>query len=382
MNRARGSILRVVHVSFGLDVGGQEKLLVELARHADLSSLALTIVSLGHRGALAGELEACGAKVIALGRPSGLRPELIWRLAQLFRRIKPAVVHTHDQRSLIYAAPAARLVGVPRIVHTRHGRDVHATRRQTAIVRYVSRLVDQFVCVSADVEALSLADGIAPRQLRTILNGIDLDRFAFSGPTLEGPIVSVSRLSPEKDIANLVRAAAIARRSDPDIRIEVAGDGSCRGELEHLAGKLGLDGCVFFLGEISNVPSFLARGAIFVLPSRSEGISLTLLEAMARGLPVVATRVGGTPEIVVEGETGLLVPSGAPTALAQALLLLRRDDRAVRRMGEAGRRRVERKFNVRQMVADYLALYLNAGQPGPPRSSPVTPSIGGEHLDG
>jgi glycosyltransferase involved in cell wall biosynthesis len=117
---------------------------------------------------------------------------------------------------------------------------------------------------------------------------------------------------------------------------------------------------VLLLGEVGDVAGLLARGRLFVLPSRSEGISLTLLEAMARGLPVVATRVGGTPEVVVDGETGLLVPPGDPAALADAILRLQRDPEAGRRMGEAGRPRVERIFDVCRMVAEYEALYVDA----------------------
>jgi glycosyltransferase involved in cell wall biosynthesis len=331
---------------------------VELARHSDPSRLALTFVSLGHRGALAADLEACGATVIALGQPSGLKLGLIGRLARLFHRGRPDVVHTHDQRSLFYAAIAARLARVPRVVHTRHGRDIHATPRQSAMVRYVSRLVDDFVCVSQDVATLSRAQGIAPGRLRTIFNGIDQERFRFSGPRPGGPVLAVARLSPEKDVANLVRAAAIGVQRDSDLRVEVAGDGPCRVELGRLVEELGLEGRVSFLGEVRDIPGQLARSAIFALPSRSEGISLTLLEAMACGLPVVATRVGGTPEVVLDGQTGLLVPPGDPTALADAILRMRRDDETASRMGEAGRRRVERDFGVRRMVADYLALYL------------------------
>ena len=170
----------------------------------------------------------------------------------------------------------------------------------------------------------------------------------------------MARLSPEKDVANLIRAAAIVRRSDPDLRIEVAGDGQCLPELRRLVAELGLEGQVLLLGEVGDVAGLLARGRLFVLPSRSEGISLTLLEAMARGLPVVATRVGGTPEVVVDGETGLLVPPGDPAALADAILRLQRDPEAGRRMGEAGRPRVERIFDVRRMVAEYEALYVDA----------------------
>jgi sugar transferase (PEP-CTERM/EpsH1 system associated) len=360
--------LRVVHVSFGLDVGGQEKLLVELARHSDRSQVRLTFVSLGHRGALASDLEACGATVVALEQPSGLKMGLIWRLARIFRRAKPDVVHTHDQRSLFYAALAARLANVPRVVHTRHGRDVNATTRQLAMVRHLSRLVDRFVCVSGDVADLSIAQGVAPDRLRTIFNGIDVERFAFSGPNAGGPIVAVARLSPEKDLANLIQAVAIAGRHDPSLRVEVAGDGPCRAELGHLVGALGLEGRVSFLGEVRDVAGLLAHGALFVLPSRSEGISLTLLEAMACGLPVVATRVGGTPEVVRDGQSGLLVSARDPEALAEAILRLRRDPEEARRMGEAGRRRVERDFGIHRMVADYLSLY--EGENRRPRAVP------------
>jgi glycosyltransferase involved in cell wall biosynthesis len=226
------------------------------------------------------------------------------------------------------------------------------------MVRYVSRLVDDFVCVSGDAASLSFAQGIAPGRLRTIFNGIDQERFQFTGPRPGGPVLAVARLSPEKDVANLIRAAAIGVQRDPDLRVEVAGAGPCRVELGRLVEDLGLAGRVSFLGEVPDIPGQLARSAIFVLPSRSEGISLTLLEAMACGLPVVATRVGGTPEVVLDGQTGLLVPPGDPAALADAILRMRRDDETARRMGEAGRRRVERDFGVRRMVANYLALYL------------------------
>jgi sugar transferase (PEP-CTERM/EpsH1 system associated) len=349
--------LWVVHVSFGLDVGGQEKLLVELARHSDRSRLALGFVSLGHRGALAGDLEACGAAVVALGQPSGLKPGLVWRLARLFRRMRPDVVHTHDPRSLIYAAPAARLARVRRVVHTRHGRDVGATPRQLAMVRCLSRLVDRFVCVSEAVTELSRQQGIPGRKLSTILNGIDVSRFAYNGPNPDGSIVTVARLGPEKDVGNLVRAAALGMRAAADLRVEVAGSGPCWDHLKSLAAELGVSQRVAFLGEVRDVPAVLARARIFVLPSRSEGIPLTVLEAMARGLPVVATRVGGLTEVVIEGETGLLVPPADPARLAEAILTVWRDAGRGEAMGRAGRRRVEEHFDVRRMVAQYEVLY-------------------------
>jgi sugar transferase (PEP-CTERM/EpsH1 system associated) len=352
-----GAGVRVVHVTFGLEVGGQEKLLVEFGRRADRGRFDLQFISLGPRGALADEIEALGWPVAALEAPSGLRPGLIVQLARAFRRGRPEVVHTHDQRALFYAGPAARLARVPMIVHTRHGRDIHATRRQAALFRQLAKLVDRFVCVSEEVAQLSRAQGIAGSRLRTIHNGIDLSRFGFKGPDPAGPVVTVARLSPEKDVANLVRATAMAVERVLGLRVAIAGGGPCRRDLERFAAGLGLGDRIAFLGEVRDVPPVLARARMFVLPSRSEGIPLTVLEAMACGLPVVATRVGGLPEVVDEGVTGLLVPSADPAALADAMARIWNDPERRERMGRAGRRRAEDRFDVRRMVAQYELLY-------------------------
>jgi sugar transferase (PEP-CTERM/EpsH1 system associated) len=365
--------LRVAHVTFGLDVGGQEKLLVEFARHGDRERFDLRFLSIGDRGPLAEDIEALGWPVMALGVPSGLHPGLIIRLARHFRREEPEVVHTHDQRALFYAGPAAWLAGVPRIVHTRHGRDIHATARQTRMIRQLAKLVDRFVCVSDEVAALSREQGIGGERLHTILNGIDLGRFGTRGPDPAGPVVTVARLSSEKDVANLVRASAIAALRVPELRVEVAGGGPCRAELERLAAELGVADRIAFLGEVGDVPAVLARARMLVLPSRSEGIPLTVLEAMACGLPVLATRVGGLPEVVEDGTTGLLVPPADPAALAEAMAALWDDPDRRDRMGRAGRRRAADRFDVRRMVAQYESLYREGagGEPVGDRPEPA-----------
>lgn len=356
--RAAESLARVAHVTFDLDVGGQEKLLVEFAKHADRTRFDLRFLSIGGRGALGGDIEGEGWPVETFGAPTGLHPGLIPRLAASFRRRRPAVVHTHDMRALFYAAPAARLARVPWVVHSRHGLDVHATRRQVFVFRQLSRLVDRFVCVSEEVAALSRAQGVAPGRIRTVLNGIDLDRFRFVGPDPAGPVVTVARLSPEKDIANLVRAVAITAGRAPNLRVEVAGGGPCLEDLDRLADELGVADRIAFLGNIQDVSAVLRRARLFVLSSRSEGIPLSVLEAMARGLPVVATRVGGLPEVVVDGVTGRLVPPEEPCAMSEAILgIWDRPEKGIR-MGRAGRERVEQHFEVRRMVAEYESLYL------------------------
>jgi glycosyltransferase involved in cell wall biosynthesis len=350
--------LRVAHLTLGLEMGGQEKWLVDFARHVDPTRFDLHFISLTTRGCLADDIEAAGWPVTALGEPGGLRPRMMLCLAGLFRRWQIDVVHTHDERPLIHGAPAARLAGVPRIIHTRHGQGRHVTRRQALLLYLVARLTDWFVGVSRDAAEATAQQGIRPRRVCTIVNGIDLTRFPYAGPCLNGPVVCVARLSPEKDIATLLEAAAIAVREEPSFRVEIAGDGVCMAALRQRTRELSLEEHVRFLGQVRDVPALLRRARLFVLSSISEGISLTLLEAMARGLPVVATRVGGSPEVVAKGETGLLVPARDPAALARALLQMHRDPNACRRMGVAARERVERCFDVRRMVQEYEGLYL------------------------
>jgi glycosyltransferase involved in cell wall biosynthesis len=350
--------LRITHVVGQLRTGGMEKLLVEMARHADRNRFDLRFVCLEGRGPVADEIENCGWEVVCLGCPPGLRPGTIWRLGRQFIRGRADVVHTHNNAPLIYGAPAARLAGVSAVVHTRHGRSPEAGRRQRTAVRLASLLANRVVCVSEDSGRLSAAEGISGRKLTVIRNGIDTARFAYLGPSPGGPVVMVGRLVPAKGVDTLLRAAAIVAGQRSDYRLEIAGDGEARPGLEALSAELGLGEHVRFLGNVGDVPGLLARASALVLPSFSEGISLTLLEGMARGLPVVATRVGGNPEVVEDGVTGRLVPPGEPDALAGALSDVWPASDRTRELGRAGRERVERLFDVRRMVAEYEALYL------------------------
>ena len=186
------------------------------------------------------------------------------------------------------------------------------SRRQNRLANFAARFADRYVCVSEDTARLTAIQGLNPSRVETVHNGIDTRRFAYRGPCKGGPAVVIARLAAEKDIATLLRATAIVVREQPAFRLTIAGDGPCMPELRQLCAELGLDGHVEFLGMVDDVAGLLARAGLYVLSSVSEGVSLTVLEAMARGLPVVATRVGGTPEVVVHRETGLLVPPCQP----------------------------------------------------------------------
>jgi glycosyltransferase involved in cell wall biosynthesis len=288
-------LLRVVHVTPGLEVGGLEKLLVEFARHADRRQFHLHFVSLSNPGLLAGDIQALGWPVTALEQPQGLRPSLIVRLARLFRQLRADIVHTHDDRANIYGAPAARLAGVPVVLHTRHHQGSQLTPRQRWLIRAVSLADSRFVCISHDSARWAARQGIPRGKLRVVHNGIDTDRFTFTGPDPAGYAVFVGRLVPEKDIGTLLQAVALLTCTLPDFRLLIAGDGPERGSLQQRTEQLGLGERVAFLGNVREVPALLARARLFVLSSLTEGISLTLLEAMARGLPVVATSSGRQP---------------------------------------------------------------------------------------
>lgn len=352
--------LRVTHISLGLELGGMEKLLVEFARHADRSRFDLQFVSLTGRGRVAAEIEALGFPVTALEQPAGTRPGLIFTLASLLATSRPDVVHTHNAKPLIYGGLAARVAGVPVVVHTRHGQGQGENRRQRRLIDLAARCADCMVGVSDDSTALAAGDGTAPRKLRTILNGIDLSRFRYAGPRPDGPTLYVGRLSPEKDVESLLRAAALVRTTHPQFRLEIAGNGPLRPALERLTDELAIRDVVRFLGAVADVPALLATGRLLVLPSLTEGIALTLLEAMACGLPTVATRVGGNAEVVLDGRTGLLIPPGEPQALAAAISQIYANPHGAAELGAAGRARVEAHFDVRRMVAEYESLYLQA----------------------
>jgi len=350
--------IRVVHLTHGLEIGGLEKLLVEFGRHADRERFELKFVSFSGRGALADDIEAAGWPVITMDQPEGLRPGAVLRLAALLRTWHADVLHTHDPKTLIYGAPAARLARVAHIVHTCHGNVLVPFSRAARAFRMAFWFADVMVCVSDGTVLQMVEIGIDPRKIQMILNGIDTSLFSFVGPRPEGCAVTVARLSPEKGIDTLLHAVDIIRKTCPSFQLEIAGDGACMADLRATTQELGVDGQVRFLGQVRDVRAVLERASLFILPSLTEGVSLTLLEAMACGLPVVATRVGGTPEVVADGETGLLVSPSSPAELAQAVLSLQQDTERGRQMGVKARQRIEQHFDIRRMVAKYEEMYV------------------------
>ena len=350
--------VRVCHVSTTLCTGGLERLLVDFARFHDRDRYRQEFVAMDSLGQPADDIRDAGCPVTAMDSVRCNRRTRIRRLAELFVQRHIDVVHTHNAYPHLYATLAARWARVPVVVHTRHGRRFGGTVSERLMFGFAGRLTNRVVAVSDDTAALCRRLGrLDPDRVMRIWNGVDVDRFGYHGPTSAPVAISVARLSAEKDFPTLLKAVALVVGRVPEFRLLLVGDGPERPRLERLAGMLRLDDRVCFLGERSDVPDLLAEAGFFVSSSLTEGISLTLLEAMAVGLPVVATDVVGNGEIVRPGETGRLVPAANPSALAEQILWMCDHPEHRPHMGEQSRRRVEQYFNVRTMVRDYEQLY-------------------------
>lgn len=348
--------LRVCHVSLTLKTGGLERILADLARHHNRDVCLPEFVAIREVGRFADEIRNAGGTVHLL-KPAG-RVGQIAQMRKLFRERQFDVVHTHNTYPHLYASIAAKLAGVPVVVNTRHGqRAGHGWKSRTQF-RWASHLVDRIIAVSDDAANLCIdADRVPARKVRRIWNGIDLSDFAYTGPSQSMTAIAVARLSAEKDFPTLLRAVQKVVKQRPEFRLIIVGGGPERQKLDQLTAELGIEQHVEFLGERTDVPQLLPQSGFFICSSLTEGISLTLLEAMAVGLPVVATAVGGNPEIVLPEKTGYLVPAQNPHALADAIEMMCRNQSQWNQMGQDGRARVSECFDVRRMAADYEQLY-------------------------
>ena len=364
--------LRVVHVVSTLAIGGLEKIVLDLARFRTRNRFSMEVVCLDGSGVLAAEFEALGVPVHVIGI-RGLVPNRIWRLARLLKEIKPDVLHTHNPQAHLHGAIAARLAHVPLVVHTKHGRDYMDGNWLGAATRLATRWTTRVVGVSEDAAMVALEmDGVPADKVRVIHNGVDLERFDGQPARPARPrrrAVTVGRLTAIKDQATLLRAVRRVVAAVPDFQFDVVGDGPARGELEALRDSLGLHDHVHFHGYHAQVADFLAGADFFVLSSLSEGVSLAVLEAMASGLPVVATDVGGNSEVVVSGETGYLAPPNSPELLSELMLRLTGNPVDLARMGQAARRRVTEHFNLRTVVAAYEEMYTQQRDRGLPAAA-------------
>lgn len=377
MKQDDGAPPLVAHVIHRLGTGGMENGLVNLINRTPPGRYRHAVVCLADAGPFARRIGRPGVDVVSLDRGDGHSFALYWRLWKVLRHLAPSVVHTRNLAALEGQVPAL-FVPWARRVHGEHGRDVFdlhgASRRYNLLRRAIRPLVQRYIAVSRDLEQWLVGTvGVAPTRVRQIYNGVDQDIFhprtggrpdlAPAGFVPPGGLVvgTVGRLAAVKDQATLVRAFAMALRDRPvwreRLRLAIVGDGPLRADLAARIHAEGIAPWVWLAGEREDVPDLLRMLDLFVLPSLGEGISNTLLEAMATGLPAIATRVGGNPELVQDGVTGWLVLPGDPAALAQAVTAYVEDTARLQRHGAAGRAKVVASFGWERCVAQYLGVY-------------------------
>jgi glycosyltransferase involved in cell wall biosynthesis len=366
----------VLQVVLTLSPGGTERLTVDLVRR--LSGLfRMAVCCLDYPGEWADGLTASGIRVVALGRGPGFQPSLGLRIARLAAELDASVLHCHHYSPFVYGALASLVRPRLRVIYTEHGRlsdDKPRLKRRIAN-RLLGRVPGPMFAVSAALRDHMLAEGL-PERVGVIHNGIDVgpppgDVERHRARQLLGVdnaalvIGTAARLDAVKNLPALVAALAQVRARHEAAQLIVVGDGSERQAIEDAAWQHGVSSAVRILGHREDVRQLLPGFDIYVNSSISEGVSLTILEAMAARLPVVATRVGGTPEVVVHGVTGTLVEARSADALASAILALATMPDRRSTLGDAGRARVEASFTIERMVADYAREYttLLAGTP-------------------
>lgn len=374
---AAGRPISIVHVIHHLAIGGMENGLVNLINRLPHERFAHTIVCAEGTSDFARRIERTDVEVLPMHRSRIGVWRLRWELVKLLRQRRPDIVHSRNLSGLDALAPA-RLCGV-HTVHSEHGFDVDnlkgQSRKQALLRRLHVPLVQQYICVSRDLGRLMVANwGVPATRLRHICNGVDTERFRPAGPEREARrallpealrqrvvVGTVGRATPIKDQATLLEALAFARRQSPELGarlgVVVVGDGPALATLHERAAALQLGDACWLAGARNDVPALMQAFDAFALPSLNEGISNTILEALATGLPVLATAVGGNPELVDEGVSGALFGPGDVAALGGALLAQAADGGLRRRLGEAARARAEARFSLRAMVQAYAAVY-------------------------
>jgi glycosyltransferase involved in cell wall biosynthesis len=365
---AIGASLAVAHVVLSLDVGGLERVVLDLLGQGKRLGQRVSVLCLERLGALADEAQNIGARVECVNKPPGFRPGLTRQIAAKLAELKPDVVHCHQVGALFYTAPAARRAQVPVVVHTEHGKHYAARLRTRWLGRLASRHVDRFFCVSSDIAGeVRECRIINPRKISVLPNGIDLRRFErpANAPIRGGlgipddaPVIgTVGRLSEVKRQDVLLHAFAKVRETSSAAHLLLVGDGPLLSDLRQLAQKLEIAPFVHFAGYQPEPEKFLAIMDIFALTSRSEGMPLSVLEAWAAGLPVVASAVGGLPEMIDSAEAGVLFPPGDVDALVSNLTSLLLDEPARKMMGERGRSVAHELYSASRMAAEYHRHY-------------------------
>lgn len=366
----------VVHLIYRLDFGGLETLVVECINRMPADKYRHAIVCLTDYSDFAQKIQRPDVEIHALHKPSGLGLSTHLKLWQLLRKLRPTILHTYNLGTIEYALTAT-LAGVPIRVHAEHGReasDPNGTNRKHNLLRHVLvPFIDRFIPVSTDLSCwLNKTIGVPATKNLLIHNGVDTEHFKpcigstaisrITGwPANSFVIGTVGRIQDVKNQAGLIDAFVHLRQRYPDkknqLRLVIVGDGPLLPTLKEKINSAGIAEVAWLAGARTDIAEIMQAFSVFALPSIAEGTPVTILEAMASALPVVATRVGGIPEVVVENETGRLTPVADTTALANALASYLVQPGLAMCHGANGRAQVEKRNSIAAMVLAYSQLY-------------------------
>ncbi len=361
-------VKRILHLYETCGPGGAEKVIVDIVRGLDPDKYHSTVVLLVE-GWLTHQLKNAGVSPIHLPQRGAFDPRTVLELLRLVRNCRIDLIHAHEFFTNALGFLVATLARIP-IIATVHGKSYYTDKsRRILAYRILARYADCFVSVSEDLENfLAKTIGIPASRITTVYNGIDLNQYAANGRSLEkrlelglkatSPIVgTVGSLYPVKGHTYLLQALRDILKCHPETMLLLIGKGELQDVLRDEARAYGIYEQVRFLGFREDIKELLEIIDIFVLPSISEGLPLSLLEAMAMAKPVVATRVGGIPEVVIHGQTGLLVPPWNSRFLAEGILFLLRNSHVAKQMGGKGREQIAKMFTFKQTIARYEQLY-------------------------
>jgi L-malate glycosyltransferase len=365
--------IRILQLLQGLAIGGIERMVLDLVFACPPPDFETRFCTFDREGQLAREVTERGMEIHFRKRHGSLDARFVFWLAAILRRHRIRILHAHNATAFFYGAAAATLAPGTRFLYTEHDRAFPTSWRERGLHALLARRVNAVVTVSSTLrDNLVRYEGFPRDRVHVIKNGVRLRPAGQSRASMRAALDLgdrptagiIARIAPVKNHALLLESWKQVVERIPDAVLLVVGNGSQEPRIRSLAGELGLGDTVRFLGFRLDIPEILQALDVFVLSSLSEGLSLTLLEAEAAGLPIVATQVGGNPEVVDDGKSGILVPSGEPVALADALARLLQDPTLRARMGATGRDIYRGQFTLDSMVRGYQRLYRRlAGVP-------------------
>jgi glycosyltransferase involved in cell wall biosynthesis len=363
--------------------GGTEGQVLNLVRRMDRHEFDLQFACLRKGGDILGDFELLEIPISEFRIRNLYRPQTFmqqWRFAAYLRSQRIQIMHSYNFYANMFAIPAARMARIPVVLASIRDRGVYLTPKQKLAQKAVCRLADRILVNAESIREWLLEQGYQENRISVIKNGVDMSRYPDSRdcshirreldiPEAAPIVVLIARLNPQKGVDEFIQAASLLRGSHPDVRFLIVGvklqyqegvfaqDRIYLQELQQLAKDLGVGDMVIFTGHRTDTPEILAEAAISVLPSHSEGLSNTLLESMAAGVPTIATNVGGNPELVKDHSTGILIPVKSPGHLAQAIREILDDSGLARRLGQQARIMANNEFSLEKMTVDTQALY-------------------------